>query len=96
VSVLCSLNRQNLPFKTHEIIGHIIYYLRNAALKIESIDVAETIKTTKALIETEASSRRIKKWKKRRKNLSSFYFVFFRYTVLLAHEILESLLPIGE
>jgi hypothetical protein len=38
----------------------------------------------------------IKKWKKRRKNLSSFYFVFFRYTVLLAHEILESLLPIGE
>jgi hypothetical protein len=23
------------------------------------------------------------------------YFVFFRYTVLLAHEILESLLPIG-
>jgi hypothetical protein len=28
---------------------------RNAAVKIESIDVAETIKTTKALIETEAS-----------------------------------------
>jgi two-component system sensor histidine kinase PhoQ len=38
----------------------------------------------------------IKKWKKRRKNLSSFYFVFFRYTALLAHEILESLPPIGE
>jgi hypothetical protein len=45
----------NLAFKTHEIIDHIIYYLRNAAVKIESIDVAETIKTTKALIETEAS-----------------------------------------
>jgi hypothetical protein len=44
-----------LAFKTHEIIDHIIYYLRNAAVKIESIDVAETIKTTKALIETEAS-----------------------------------------
>jgi hypothetical protein len=42
-----------LAFKTHEIIDHIIYYLRNAAVKIESIDVAETIKTTKALIETE-------------------------------------------
>jgi hypothetical protein len=41
-----------LAFKTHEIIDHIIYYLRNAAVKIESIDVAETIKTTKALIET--------------------------------------------
>jgi hypothetical protein len=44
-----------LAFKTHEIIDHIIYYLRNAAVKIESIDVAETIKNTKALIETEAS-----------------------------------------
>jgi len=31
------------------------YYFRNTAVKIESIDVAETIKTTKALIETEAS-----------------------------------------
>jgi hypothetical protein len=41
---------ENLAFKTHEIIGHIIYYFRNAAVKIESIDVAETIKTTKALI----------------------------------------------
>jgi hypothetical protein len=40
----------NATFKTHEIIDHIIYYFRNAAVKIESIDVAETIKTTKALI----------------------------------------------
>jgi predicted ABC-class ATPase len=52
---LYSLNRQILAFKTHEIIDHIIYYFRNAAVKIKSIDVAETIKTTKALIETEAS-----------------------------------------
>jgi hypothetical protein len=29
--------------------------IHNAAVKIESIDVAETIKTTKALIEAEAS-----------------------------------------
>jgi hypothetical protein len=49
-----------LAFKTHEILDHIIYYLRNAAVKIESIDVAETIKTTKALIETEASLSTIK------------------------------------
>jgi hypothetical protein len=53
IPLIRSLNRQNLAFKTHEIIDHIIYYLRNAAVKIESIDVAETIKATKALIETE-------------------------------------------
>jgi hypothetical protein len=46
----CLLYRE---IKTQQ--DHIIYYLRNAAVKIESIDVAETIKTTKALIETEAS-----------------------------------------
>jgi hypothetical protein len=43
------------PVKLLFCFFHIIYYLRNAAVKIESIDVAETIKTTKALIETEAS-----------------------------------------
>jgi hypothetical protein len=29
--------------RTHEIIDHIIYYLRNAAVKIESIDVINNI-----------------------------------------------------
>jgi hypothetical protein len=30
-----------LAFKTHEIIGHIIYYFRNAAVKIEIAPDAE-------------------------------------------------------
>jgi hypothetical protein len=37
IPLIPSLNRQNLAFKTHEIIGHIIYYFRNAAVKIEYI-----------------------------------------------------------